>query len=232
VQRLLCKWSISTAVIATAAALTVRLATQAAFSTPTARNLLQIALRPQEKANWCWAATSQMTMEFGSRNGGQNVTQCNQASKKLNLDTIDKCCSSIVDCDVAGWPIFDLFKFDADQTDHAPLKWDDLKREIDDQRPFCFAMKWQDSILGRGTGHMVLVHGYEVDAQGQKWVHVIDPEPLPNPAATDPDLKRGGDVFSIRYEDYVENKTNGAVNSRWGGYSHWNDYFNVRPAGP
>ncbi|MFO0952094.1 MAG: C39 family peptidase [Isosphaeraceae bacterium] len=206
------------------------LRTKAAPAFQVTRKVLSVDLRPQEKPNWCWAATSQMTMEFDHRNGTQDVSQCQQVSKKLSLGA-GGCCSSSQDCDVTGWPIFTQFNFTATSTSSQELSWDDVRAEIDAGRPFCFTLKWTESALNTASGHMVLVRGYEIDAQNQRWVHVIDPLPVPEPGNPIPALARGGDTLMIRYEDYVGNPTPGAVNERWSGYTHWNDYFNVKPAG-
>jgi len=170
-----------------------------------------------------------MVMEFSGRNNGQDVRQCKQATKQAALAPSEDCCQGARDCDVPGWPIFESFNFNFSTTDHQPLGWDILVKEIKGKRPFCFTLKWTESVLGKGTGHMVVVRGYEIDADGKKWVHIIDPEPIPNPDADDAILRRGGHILRIRYEDYIENKTPRKVSKEWGGYTHWNDYFSIKP---
>lgn len=191
------------------------------------KKVLPVTVTAQVMSNWCWAASSEMTMVHEGRNGCSDVKQCTHVAKKLGSSAT--CCNAPSECDVPGWPLFSEFKFTSDKTDHAAVGWDALKAEIDANRPICGTVKWVDSPAGGALGHMFLVRGYELDNQGKKWVHVVDPSPLPDPDAEISALRRGGEEFRMTYEDYQGCSTAGKVNERWGAFTHWNDYFNIKP---
>ena len=81
--------------------------------TPGLTGSLPVTLHPQETANWCWAASGQMVMDYL----GNNVSQCTEANNRFyrsdccNLalcpypdaptyDTAGNC----VGCACGGWP--------------------------------------------------------------------------------------------------------------------------------
>lgn len=200
---------------------------QVTSATVTQKKVLSLSVVSQAMPNWCWAASSEMTMVYGGRNHSNDVRQCTQVAKKLGNST--SCCNHPSVCDVPGWPIFEEFGFTCQKTVNAAVAWDDLKAEIDDDRPICGTIKWTDTISGSSTGHMILVRGYETDENGQRWVYLIDPSPLPDPLGPTPLLQRGGDELRIKYEDYHQCATPNTVKEGWGAYTHWHDFFKVRP---
>ena len=189
--------------------------------------ILAVHVSAQEMSNWCWAASAEMTMAFGGRNGRTNVSQCVHASMK-RADGVN-CCPDDVRCDKSGWPVFERFGFRACQTSNKPVSWEDLQHEINSNRPICGTIMWTDKLRGRPVGHMFLIRGYEIDKDGEKWIHVIDPSPMPDPQASSAELRRGGDEFRMKYEDFRGCGSPDKVKEGWGAFTHWNDYYGVQP---
>src|SRR5947209_3039636 len=71
--------------------------------------VLRVSLHPQEMSNWCWAASSQMAMEFMFPSRASEFEQCVQARQNplVVFSASQKCCPSPADpaCDETGWPI-------------------------------------------------------------------------------------------------------------------------------
>jgi hypothetical protein len=86
-------------------------------------------------------------------------------------------------CDLPGWPQFEDYGFSYRTTVDSALPWDELKRQIDSNKPFAFS--WH---LGEHVGHMMVVIGYTDDPQ--RTVHYNQPDP-------------NGDIYHTTYEGYV-----------------------------
>jgi hypothetical protein len=159
--------------------------------------MLNLTLRPQEAAYWCWAASGQMIMEFH----GTGAPQCDQVSRSLIMQT---CCDSPTPllCDQGGWPEFDKFGFNFQTTNNAPFSWEAICQEIGvENKPFAFSWQWK----GGGGGHMMVAHGYHI-VDGDRFISILDPFPT-----------HLGDQRDITYEEYVEGPD----------HIHWNDFFAV-----
>jgi len=169
---------------------------------------LAVTLHPQETSMWCWAASGQMVMDYL----GNNVAQCTQANNRFNRNDccdIDLCPNPDNGhaCATGGWPEFDKYGFTFKKTTNAPLSWDDLRKQISNEKyckkkPFAFTWAWDG-----GGGHMMVAKGY-LTLNNTNYVVMLDPWA---PCV--------GDERIITYDDYDD----GA------GYSHWNDYYDVTP---
>ena len=163
------------------------------------RGSLPVTIKPQLANFWCWAACGEMSMEsFGAA-----IDQCDEVNRKLNRND---CCGSRIPspCDRGGWPQFEKYGFKSDTTHSAPLSWEQIKNQIDCLRkPICITWKWD----GRNSGgHMMVVNAYKT-LLGINQVRICDPLPV----------GRGSSRW-IRYADYVKGP----------GYTHWDDFFNIR----
>jgi hypothetical protein len=149
-------------------------------------------MRPQHTDMWCWAASSQMCLEFL----GGTVIQCDEADHQF---TRSDCCNNPVPipCILGGWPEFDHYGFSADITNDAALSWNEIKEQICRKKPIAFTWHWTGS-----GGHMMVLHGYQVIA-GVEYVAISDPLPVDN-----------GDQRLITYEEYVS----GSTHTHWNDY--------------
>lgn len=161
--------------------------------TPSASDVLAVALRPQETDMWCWAASGEMVMEFH----GASIRQCDEANSRFGRSD---CCNTPVtgSCVVGGWPEFDKHGFRFSRTSNAALSWDVAREQINcKKRPFAFTWAWNG-----GGGHMMVAIGYST-VGGQRYVTVNDPW-APNV----------GDQRIITYDAYVS----GNGYSHWDDY--------------
>lgn len=177
------------------------------------KKILKVPLVRQESQMWCWAASTQMILSYF----GNAVTQCQQVSAVLPNDD---CCTLISKkgpltkkekksrrkCKRQGhWPMFDKLGFTAKATDSTKaLTWDQLKHEIDNNRPVAFAWNWRG-----GGSHMMVVRGYA----DPHWVYINDPWP-PRGDFT----KATGEHRIITYKEYVSGSE----------HSHSRDFYNIR----
>ncbi|MEW4570691.1 papain-like cysteine protease family protein [Tautonia sp. JC769] len=208
--------------------------------------ILGLDLQPQRMGNWCWAASGQMVMDFGDRSEGQDISQCTQARFRVEqlialvggTDPPPNCCSQPVDCNRTGWPIFDSFEFQSRNTASEPqswLPWETIVAEIDAERPICFSIKWTG--VGERGGHMGVIHGYEETADGERFLHIMDPWPVPQPQSDIPELQRGGTPWRLAYDHYVrfDDVSEGpeaqerGIPFHWKQHRHWRDYYEIRP---
>jgi hypothetical protein len=135
---------------------------------------------------------------------GHNVSQCTQANNRLGRND---CCNDPTPgaCNSTGWPEFDKYDFSFLVTSNTALTWDQVTGQIYcSRRPIAFSWHWNG-----GGGHMMVLLGY-VTLEGVNYVTINDPW-APNV----------GDQRIITYDHYVS----GA------GYTHWNDYYNIRYTG-
>ncbi|HEX6086208.1 MAG TPA: C39 family peptidase [Thermoanaerobaculia bacterium] len=175
---------------------------QSACCTPNALIATQpVPITGQQTSMWCWAASGEMTMDFL----GASVTQCDEANQRFGRND---CCNTPTPaaCVVGGWPEYQKYGFTADVTSDTPLTWAQVKKEIDCRnRPFAFSWHW----VPGGGGHMMVVSGY-LQMNGQNYVVINDPSPWA--------VSGGGSQRISLYSAYVSGP----------GYTHWNDYYNIR----
>lgn len=160
---------------------------------------LNIPLRPQETAVWCWAASGEMVME--NLQAGLNVQQCDEAEYAFHQSN---CCTNPfpASCVYGGWDVFPDYGFAYDRIfDVNGLSWAEIQKQLCDHKPVMYAWAWDG-----GGGHMMVITGWS-EILGVKYVHINDPWP--------PNI---GDTYILTYDAWV----NGA------GYSHWADYYNIR----
>lgn len=143
----------------------------------------------QRYGNWCWAACMQMCVV---RPGSEvSLNQCQIAVSVLqrrrdfssacgDFCDCDNLCSTILDgdrrtplresCNWTSWPDFNAVDYTATTLPSA-LGWDDIKSEIDSDRPFCDIYLNDDRV----TSHMIVISGYRV-YQGEQKVYQLDPQ--------------------------------------------------------
>jgi hypothetical protein len=167
-------------------------------------NFTALTLFPQETRMWCWAASGEMVMD----KWGTSVDQCDHANYYLGEGG---CCDIALcptpvqngDCVHGGWPQFGHYGFDFDTTSNAALSWNEVKNQVDNNRPWCITWKW----LGNG-GHMMVGRGYMTKDE-EHYVCIADPWSPCN-----------GDTYYVTYDFYDEDPAD---------HTHWNDYYNVVP---
>jgi hypothetical protein len=151
---------------------------------------------------WCWAASGQMIMQYL---GHSPITQCGEASDYFGNGV--NCCAPTPDatCINGGWPQFDKHGFGFQKTPElsaaSALAWDDLRKEIDNNRPIAFA--WHRKT---GGGHMMVVIGYKIE-DGKNFVVINDPWP--------PGV---GAQYPLPYESFVAPDAT---------YEHWLDFYDI-----
>jgi hypothetical protein len=159
----------------------------------------------QEHGNWCWAACVQMVL----KTLGDTIEQCDVVVRKYSPSMSD-CCRlpTRPHCDVAGWPNFPDFQFDADTTTNQALSWDTVKHQIGCLRsPFCASWKGINSHgQPNGDDHMSVVCGYKIRG-AEQLVKILDPY-----------TSQGAALRWRPYEFYVGDNTR----------IHWDDYYNIR----
>jgi hypothetical protein len=164
--------------------------------------VLGVALHPQETGMWCWAASAQMVMHYL----GTNVPQCVQANNRFgrrDCCSITRCPNPISGhpCVTGGWPEFFKYGFRYATTSNIYLTWQQIRNEIDHNRPFCFSWHWPG-----GGGHMMVVSGYTT-IRGVNYVRVLDPW---SPCR--------GEVKLMTYSYFCNSP---------GHHTHWDDYYGV-----
>ncbi len=176
---------------------------------------LAVNLHPQETSMWCWAASGQMVMEYL----GTNVDQCVQANNRFGRNdccNIDLCPTptepSTHACVRGGWAEYGDYGFTFRNTTNAALSWTDLKEELSSSSncgntPFTLTWRWPGI---NGGGHTMVAIGY-LSLMEVHFVEIMDPW---SPCV--------GDVRLITYDYYVASP---------GHHTHWDDYYNIRPAG-
>ena len=169
---------------------------------------LAVTLRSQETNMWCWAASGRMTMEYL----GHSVSQCVQANKRLGRTD---CCEIAAcpnppandPCVQGGWPEYSKYGFTASNTSDAALSFGELWNQFACKgKPVAFSWHWPG-----GGGHMMVVRGAKILADGTQMVLVSDPW---SPCS--------GDVRWITYSSYV---------SVPGNHTHWRDYYDITYGG-
>ena len=199
---------------------------------------LGLRYTPQAGPSWCWAASSQMVMEWLGEDP-QRACQCRQAER---LSGVEGCCASARSCeratdappacDEARWPAFvrgprryrqdyrttcdDLpDRQDDAACDSRPLGWLELAAEICAGRPVLAALRSTGSVLG----HVVVVKGFSTHPTPR--VLVVDPLRLcPTDRDCEGELDEG---FWLSYDEFA---------AGWDGRRHWVDFYGIRRATP
>jgi hypothetical protein len=160
-------------------------------------------LRPQETANWCWAATTQMLAEHYDI----SVTQCDLANHRFgftnccNPKNDDSDCPKIDACNKPGWLELDYVGLKFDETNTA-LSWENLRKQI-----FCFHRPMAYAYGTPGVvGHVLVIKGY-ITVGGTNYLVLNDPWA---PCV--------GAERLITYEEYVDPS---------GTSTHWSTFYNV-----
>ena len=184
--------------------------------TPGLTGSLPVTRHPQETANWCWAASGQMVMDYL----GHSVSQCTQANNRFYRSD---CCNlalcpypaaptydssgNCVGCACGGWPEFDKYGFTFNKTLGVALTWSQLKQQLSDckKKPIAFSWGW----VG-GGGHMMVAKGYRT-LDEINYVEIFDPW-----------APCSGDARIITYDFY---------NAAAADHTHWNDFYDVTYAG-
>ena len=118
-------------------------------------------IRMQEDTQWCYAAVIQMVLEYYGR-----ITTQQAIVKKITGSATDN-----NPFDPTDYLMKKLKYIDNIPCGCSPsrvLRFTQIKREIDRNRPIIVR-------LTGGTGHYVLIVGYDVDAEGTTRVIYIDP---------------------------------------------------------
>ena len=169
------------------------------------KNRVFVAGVPQDKGEWCWAATAQSLLGFHKKNIGPN--QCDLVGTVLNKP----CCGDNPpdDCHTIGQPedVFDTnnYKLLYETQDRlGKLTWTMATEEICQGRPFISAVD-----LGGGPfvpDHSVVVFGYDANKK--------HPQPIPCVRVYDP---ADGADYCISYEYF------------FGEDGHVRDTFQIEP---
>ena len=160
-------------------------------------------LHPQETANWCWAAVTQMLAEHV----GITVTQCDLANHSFGRTD---CCTSknpgspcpkTDSCNTPGWPQLDYagLTFNASS---AARTWNEIRSQIYcDKKPMGYAYGTSGVV-----GHVVVIKGY-ITVGGLNYVVLNDPWA---PCA--------GAERLITYDEYADPA---------GSATHWNTWYDI-----
>ena len=160
-----------------------------------------VTLRPQETANWCWAATTEMIAETQ----GETLEQCELANDRFGrTDCCEGACPKNDDCNMPGWTMFTETGASLD-TASSPLSWNAIKEQIYcDDRPMAYAYGPKTG----GVGHVLVVYGYaELGSAGsQRYLFLKDPWSPCN-----------GQDRAITYDEYSSSGTT----------DHWSTMYNI-----
>jgi hypothetical protein len=195
---------------------------------------LSLRYSPQARDRWCWAASSEMVLEFLGEQSAR-ACQCRLAQAVLGSTN---CCAgpascvpsadASVRCNEPRWPAFverpGLYRFyyrttcdalpnrqDDDGCEGRPIGWRDLADEICHGRPVIAVLRPRGSALG----HAVVVKG--VSTHPRRRVLVLDPASLcPSNRDCEGELDEG---FWISYEEFA---------AGWDGRVHWVDFYGIR----
>jgi hypothetical protein len=142
----------------------------------------------QEVDRWCWAATAAMIMAFHGQRQWLQCIQCDDRESPL--------------CNRTAWPHFERYGFQSKITDEPPL-WDEVVEQIDRHLPLAVAVKFFT-----GGGHMGTVIGYQIAADGEQEVLVIDPDGFHGAA-----ILRFNNLFGVAAD---------------GAWRHWRTYYDIQ----
>ena len=195
---------------------------------------LGLRYSPQAREHWCWAASSEMVLEFLGEPSAR-ACQCRQAQAVLGTTG---CCAGPRSClpgadmpdrcDQPRWPAFAekpaLYGFDfrttcdalpGRQNDEAcegrPIGWQELTDEVCVGRPVIAVLH----VPGSATGHAIVVKGFSTHPNRR--VLVVDPAGACPPGRDcEGELDEG---FWLSYEEFA---------AGWDGRAHWVDFYGIR----
>ena len=156
----------------------------------------------QETDRWCWAATAAMIMAF---HGQRQWLQCIQADDSFPGKTDPLTCCDDKEsplCNRTGWPHFERYGFTF-KIKAEPLEWNEVVEQIDRHLPLAVAVKFFT-----GGGHMGAVIGYQIAADGEQVVLVIDPDGFHGAAL-------------LKFNHLFGEAADGA-------YRHWMTYYDIQ----
>lgn len=165
---------------------------------------LAVTLKGQETGMWCWAAGTEMALEYL----GATIEQCQEANHRFGRSdccTIQRCPNPVSSgpCVQGGWPELDAWGFSGSETAWGTaLTFQQLTTELAANRPVLFSWGWTG-----GGGHLMTARGV-MRAQGVQWVHINDPW-----------APCQGNTRWITYAEWV---------ARAGDHTHWRDYYNLK----
>jgi len=123
-------------------------------------NTLDVLPIAQEGALTCWSACAEMIMYYHT---GDHIRQCQQADPPSPGHPSECCDGSynliLGECDHTGLPNFPKWGFMAEFRNANPLTWEEVKDEINQDRPFAFT--WINPSPSGASSHMMVVIGYD-----------------------------------------------------------------------
>jgi hypothetical protein len=151
----------------------------------------------QKTSVWCWAAASEMMIEYYLH---KHIRQCQQVDDwldKTSSTNHPECCAPSIpaQCTFPGGLTFLLYDYNFDSS---RLAWNDIKHVLDRGQPFASVWKFDGS-----TNHYTVTFGY-VEIDNQRWVLLHDPlyddHWIETSDAFDsgPGYRRSGDVYNLR----------------------------------
>jgi hypothetical protein len=156
----------------------------------------------QETDLWCWAACTEMVMEYYHT----FIDQAGEANTRFGRNDCDSNQESKFDkekCRKVGWFQMANHGMSYNLTPlGTALSWDQLKAEIDSTRPVPFTWYWTS-----GGGHAMVATGY-LELGENKMVWISDPWPVDK-----------GDHKWVTYSHFVSQARN---------HTHGNDLSNVQ----
>lgn len=185
----------------------------------------QVPNAQQQTGSWCWAASSQLVVEYLTKKPASQCGLVTQTFEKALRDFTDKpigpfpdCCGYLTRdpsasnlgeiCERGGWPENILnnvreITFQK-QTNNLPmgqgLDWAGLTKQICDDHPFIFVVRW------RGGGrHSAVGGGYRKTTRFGNFVEVYDHSP--------------DGFYVMPYAEFNENQ---------GNFTHEFDYFDIQ----
>jgi hypothetical protein len=160
-----------------------------------------VPLDDQQQTNWCWAASTQMVVQYF----GNPISQCQVVNTVKGLTN---CCGyanmsmvpetgdagNCIGCDCGGGGVYAPFGRSA-KNSSSPLSWEQLQNALAcTNTPVVFAWAWCG-----GGGHVMVVTGYDsTSGTDNVWVD--------NPEDPDPEL--------MTYDEWANNApcSSGAFN--------------------
>jgi hypothetical protein len=160
-----------------------------------------VRLRPQETANWCWAATTQMVTETL----GEFIEQCEEANLRFNRnDCCTSGCPKNPSCNMPGWTMFTEYGYTFDNSG-TPLSWQQITSQIcQTKKPMAYAYGPQSG----GVGHIVVIYGFIEDGPNRSLL------------ISDPWAPCAGQIRVLPYAEYTNSMTT----------NHWASMYNVTKA--
>jgi hypothetical protein len=161
--------------------------------------ILTVPFYPQETDLWCWAASSEMMMEYYLQ---RHVSQCTQANDYLNFqhEPHPDCCSEGPPnaCIIPGGLTFAMYNY---WFDKGHLGWEDIKAKLNMRQPF--ASVWTFDTDDRKFRHYTVAFGY-LELGQDKVVLLHDPLYADHwiysfgAFESGPGYRRGEDVYNLR----------------------------------